>query len=313
MFRLLFSILLSFYLCLQISAPVNAEEGGAGHYVPGSAATLVDVAPSQSGWVIQPLFLNYEAEFDGTRTISSGGLVSTGLGVSATSVTIGAVYSLENKVMGATYSAGLYLPWLWLDVTGTVENFSRFDSVSGLSDIAIIPAVLVWKTGSWQYDIAFPIYAPTGDYEVGQLANLGLNYWTFDPTFGIVYNNPKTGFNAALHSGVTFNTENSDTDYDSGSVLHAEVSVQQLLPTKIGVLGFGVNAFLYEQISDDSGAGAVNGGFRGRSLGIGPVLDYILPTEENGTFVFELKWLPELDTDNRVEGDYIWFKAAWQF
>jgi len=292
---------------------VSAEEGGAGHYVPGSAATLVDVAPSQAGWVIQPLFLNYNAEFDGSRTISTGGLVSTGLDVSATSVTIGAVYSLESKVMGATYSAGLYVPLLWMDVKGTVENLSRSDSVSGLSDIAIIPAVLVWKTGSWQYDIAFPIYAPTGDYEVGQLANLGLNYWTFDPTFGIVYNNPKTGFNAALHSGITFNTENSDTDYDSGSVLHAEISVQQLLPTEVGIFGFGLNAFLYEQITDDSGAGAVNGGFQGRSLGIGPVLDYILPTEKNGTFVFELKWLPELDTKNRVEGDYIWFKAAWQF
>jgi len=313
MFKLLFSILLSFYLCFQISIPVSAEEGGAGHYVPGSAATLVDVAPSQPGWVIQPLFLYYDAEFDGTKTISSGGLLSTGLDVSATSFTIGAVYSSETKVMGATYSAGLYIPFLWLDVTGTVENFSRSDSVSGLSDIAIIPAVLVWKTGSWQYDIALPIYAPTGDYEAGQLANLGLNYWTFDPTFGIVYNNPKTGFNAALHAGVTFNTENSDTDYDSGSVLHAEVSVQQLLPTKVGIFGFGVNVFLYEQITDDSGAGAVNGGFQGRSLGVGPVLDYIVPTEKNGTFVFELKWLPELDTENRVEGDYIWFKAAWQF
>ena len=313
MLRLLVSILLSFYLCIQISTPVSAEEGGTGHYVPGSAATLIDVAPSQAGWIIQPLFLNYEAEFDGTKTISSGGLLSTGLDVSATSVTVGAVYSFENKIMGATYSTGLYLPLLWLDVEGTVENFSRSDSVSGLSDIAIIPAVLVWKTSSWQYDVAFPIYAPTGDYEAGQLANLGLNYWTFDPTFGIVYNNAKTGLNASLHAGVTFNTENSDIDYDSGSVLHTEVSVQQLLPSKIGVFGLGMNVFLYEQISNDSGAGAVNGGFQGRSLGMGPVLDYIISTENNGTFVFELKWLPELDTDNRVEGDYIWFKAACQF
>jgi len=313
MFKLLFSIVLSFYLCFQFSTQASAEEGGAGHYVPGSAATLIDVAPSQEGWVIQPLFLYYDAEFDGSKTIPTGGLVSTGLDVSATSVTLGGVYSFKNKVMGATYSAGLYVPLLWLDVTGTVENYSKSDSVGGLSDIALVPAVLVWKSGSWQYDVAFPIYAPTGDYEVGQLANLGLNYWTFDPTFGIVYNNAKTGFNAGLHGGVTVNTENSDTNYDSGSVVHAEVSAQQLLPTKIGVFGIGVNAFMYEQITDDSGTGATNGGFQGRSLGVGPVLDYIIPTENNGTFVFELKWLPELDTKNRVEGDYIWFKAAWQF
>jgi len=313
MFRLLFSILLSFYLSLQILAPVGAEEGGTGHYVPGGAATLIDAAPSQAGWVIQPLFLYYDAEFDGSRTIPSGGLISTGLDVSSTSFTIGTIYSFETKVMGATYSAGLYLPFVWLDVTGNVGNFIRTDSVSGLSDITINPAMLAWKNDSWQYEIVLSVYAPTGDYEVDQLANLGLNYWTFDPTFGIVYSNLKSGLNAALHTGVTFNTENSDTDYDSGSVLHAEVSVQQLLPTKIGIFGFGVNAFLYEQITDDSGAGAVNGGFQGRSLGVGPVIDYILSTKKNGTFVFDLAWLPELDTKNRIEGNYIWFKAAWDF
>jgi len=313
MFRVLFSILLSLYLCFQFSAPVNAEEGGTGHYVPGSAATMIDVAPTQPGWIIQPLFLQYTADFDGSRTFPSAGLQSTGLDVSATSVTIGAVYSFENKVFGATYSAGLYVPFLWLDITGTVGGYSRSDSVSGLSDIAIIPAVLAWKTDNWQYDIAFPIYAPTGDYDLGQLANLGLNYWTFDPTVGAVYNNAKTGFNAAIHSGITFNTENEDTNYDSGSVWHTEVSVQQLLPLKAGFLGLGVNAFWYEQISDDSGSGALNGGFQGRSVGVGPVIDYILPTPDNGTFVFEFKWLPELETVNRVEGDYFWVKAAWQF
>ena len=313
MFKSFFVFLFLVVLSLQLPFSSNAEEGGTGHYLPGSAATLVDVAPSQSGWVIQPLYLYYDAEFDGTKTVPVGGLVSTGLDVRVDAITIGGVYSAETKVFGATYSAGVYVPFVWMDVTGTVENFSQNDRESGLSDVAIIPAVLVWKTGSWQYDVAFPIYAPTGDYEAGQLANLGLNYWTFDPTFGLVYGNTETGLNASLHAGITFNTENNDTDYDSGSVLHAEVSIQQLIPSKVGIFGFGLNAFLYEQISDDSGNGATNGSFRSHSIGIGPVLDYIVPTETNGTFVFELKWLPELDTHNKVEGDFIWAKAGWQF
>ena len=313
MFKSFFVFLFLVVLSFQLPVSGSAEEGGAGHYLPGAAATLVDVAPSQSGWVIQPQYLYYDAEFDGTKTVPVGGLVSTGLDVRVDSVTIGGVYSAETKIFGATYSAGVYVPFVWIDVTGTVENFSKNDRESGLSDVAIIPAVLVWKTGSWQYDVAFPIYAPTGDYDAGQLANLGLNYWTFDPTFGLVYGNAETGLNAALHAGITFNTENSDTDYDSGSVLHAEVSIQQLIPSKVGVFGLGLNAFLYEQISDDSGSGATNGAFRSHSIGIGPVLDYIVPTETNGTFVFELKWLPELDTNNKVEGDFVWFKAGWQF
>jgi len=45
-------------------------------------------------------------------------------------------------------------------------------------------------------------------------------------------------------------------------------------------------------------------------LGLG--LPQSLPTE-TGALVFEAKWLPELDTKNRLEGDYFWFKVAWQF
>jgi hypothetical protein len=199
-----------------------------------------------------------------------------------------------------------------MEVTGTLGGFSRTDKVEGLGDIVIIPAMLAWKSGSWQFGAMLPIYAPTGDYEVGRLANEGLNYWTFDPTVGASFSSEKTGFNFGLHAGVTFNTENEATNYRSGSVLHAEISAQQLLPVGPGLFGFGLNGFLYEQISGDSGSGATGGDFKGRSVGVGPVLDYILPTE-TGALVFEAKWLPELDTKNRLEGDYFWFKVAWQF
>ena len=312
MFKSCFVLLFLLALSLQNPISASAEEGGSGHYVPGSAATLVDLAPSQPGWVIQPLYLYYDADYDGNRSIPVGGRISTGLDVTVNSFILGGVYSFASKVFGATYSAGIYLPFVWMDVTGTINGFTRTDTVGGLSDISVIPAILAWKSGFWQYDISFPIYAPTGEYEVGQLANLGLNYWTFDPTVGISYGNSETGLNAALHAGMTFNTENNDTNYDSGSVFHAEVSVQQLIPSKIGIFGVGLNAFLYEQVTDDSGSGAMIGAFQGHSIGIGPVLDYMIPTENNGTFILEARWLPELNTENRVKGDYYWIKAVWQ-
>jgi len=129
---------------------------------------------------------------------------------------------------------------------------------------------------------------------------------------GAAYGNPDTGFNFAVYGGMTFNTENSATNYDSGSVVHLESSVQQLLPLGSGFFGIGLNAFIYQQVTGDSGEGAKLGDFKGRSLGIGPALTYILPTN-SGTGVLELRWLPELDTDKRLEGDWVWLKAVWQF
>jgi hypothetical protein len=39
---------------------------------------------------------------------------------------------------------------------------------------------------------------------------------------------------------------------------------------------------------------------------------YVLPLEGN-TMVVEARWLPELDTRRRLEGDYFWLKAVYQF
>ena len=55
------------------------------------------------------------------------------------------------------------------------------------------------------------------------------------------------------------------------------------------------------------------GDFKGRSIGIGPVIDYLLPFKDSSLLVLEFRWLPELDTKNRPEGDYYWLKIAYKF
>jgi len=47
--------------------------------------------------------------------------------------------------------------------------------------------MMAWKLDCWQLNAILGVYAPTGEYETGRLANLGLNHWTFDPTFGAAY------------------------------------------------------------------------------------------------------------------------------
>ena len=205
---------------------------------------------------------------------------------------------------------------MWMDVNANVVSGGttglRSDSADGIGDITLIPAMMAWKFDSWQFSAMLPIYAPTGAYDVGSLANVGRNYWTFDPTFQISYNNAKNGFNAAIFTGITLNTENNDTNYQSGSAFHLDASVQQLLPVGPGFLSVGFNAFYYDQFEGDSGPGAKLGDFNGRDIGIGPALGYILPIGEN-TLAAEVRWLPELDTKNRLEGDFFWLKLVYQF
>jgi hypothetical protein len=300
-----------------IWSPVSiAAEGGTTHYLPGGTATLIDLAPTKPGWVVEPIYLHYSGEASASRTIPVAGMLALGLDAESDAVLLGGLYTFDQTLLGARYSAGAYLPYVSISATATVDTplgaVRRRDSTSGIGDMTLIPAMLAWKSGFWQLNALLPVYAPTGEYESGRLANPGLNYWTFDPTLGASYNNDKIGFNAALHGGVSFNTENGDTDYRSGSLVHLEASVQQLLPVGPGFLGVGAEAFYLEQITADSGSGARLGELEGRTAGIGPVLSYILPRGKE-TLVAELRWLPELDVSRRLEGDYVWFKLVYQF
>jgi len=295
----------------------NAEEGGAGHYTPGGAATLIDLMPTEPGFILEPVYLKYNGDAKASKTFPIAGTITANLDAKVDSFILGAFYTSNTTVLGAHYTAGVYVPYIWMEVTATLStDFSRpirrKDKDNGFSDITLIPVGLAWKNGDWQFSGLLPIYAPTGSFEVGRLANAGLNYWTFDPMVQLSYNSEKSGFNAALITGMTINTKNDDTDYKSGSVLHAEVSLQQFLPLGSGFIGLGGNAFLYEQVSGDSGSGAVLGDFKGRSLGIGPVLDYLLPIDSS-MLVAEFRWLPELDTKNRLKGDFFWLKIAYKF
>jgi hypothetical protein len=313
-FRIFAALVLTLFFVL--SAKLVAEEGGAGHYMPGAAGTLIDTPPTKAGWVIEPIYLHYSGETSLSAAFPRAGLVTAGLEATSDAYMLGALYTFEPLVLGAHYTVGTFLPVVSMEVTGSLDTalgrVSRTDSVTGLGDISFIPAMLAWKSGSWQFDSMLTVYAPTGDYKVGRLANTGFNYWTFDPTIGVNYNNEKTGFNFALHTGITLNTENGDTDYQSGSVLHTEASITQLLPLGKGFLGIGANAFLYEQVTGDSGAGATLGGFESSSVGVGPALSYILPIGKN-TLVAEVKWIPERNTEKRLEGDAIWVKLVYQF
>jgi hypothetical protein len=115
-----------------------------------------------------------------------------------------------------------------------------------------------------------------------------------------------------LHAGYAMNTENSATQYQSGSLLHVEGVIQQFLPVGSGFLTLGAEGFYFVQITGDSGTGATLGDFKGMAAGVGPVLGYIQPLGTQ-SLVVELKWLTEVDTKKRLEGDYLWLKMVYKF
>jgi hypothetical protein len=303
-------------LCaLTVASPLAiAGEGGTSHILPGANATLMDLPPTAPGLFFKPMFLNYRG--DASKRVPTAAGVVANMNVDASTFVFGGGYGFEQTVLGgAHYAAAAFLPYTSLDISADSEALGglRVNSkVSGFGDLTLVPVMLAWKSGDWQYDFLMPVYAPTGSYQLGRLGNPGLNYWTVDPIVGTAYSNAKSGLNAAVHLGYAMNTENADTDYRSGNVLHLDASVQQILPLGSGFANIGAEAWYFEQVTCDSGAGASLGCFKGRTAGIGPVLGYIQPIGQQ-KLIFEFKWLAELDTKNRLNGDYLWLKMVYKF
>jgi hypothetical protein len=191
---------------------------------------------------------------------------------------------------------------------------SRSDRENGIGDMQIYPFMLGWTNlvTDLKLDVRLGIYAPTGDYEAGTLANTGKNYWTFEPGIMASWLSSKYGTEVTLYTAMDFNTKNDDTDYESGTSFHADLTVAQHLPFLGGFIGVGANGFYYDQIEGDSGSGAVLGDFESLTWGVGPVISYVRQVGKTQV-IAEVKWLPELDVDKRLEGDYIWFKVVCLF
>ena len=306
-----------------IATTAFAEEGGSGHYLPGSMSSFADSVPPAEAFVARLNLLSYEGSYDRGQPLPFAGLRAVGL--EADTFAAGLTLLWRPPVdLGEKWSFAVSatVPYVWLDVSGSVAatlpngtpvTLRRTDSVDGFGDIVIMPLMLNYNVNP-DFNVNFRVggYAPTGSYETGRLANTGKNFWTIEPTLGLMYFGKKNGIEASLFIGYDWNEENDATQYKSGEQFHLDGTIAQHFPLGKGFAGAGVNAYYYDQVTGDSGAGATFGDFEGHTAGYGPVLSYAAKAG-SADMIAELKWLHEADTQKRLAGDYVWFKLLFKF
>ena len=300
-----------------------AEEGGSGHYLPGSIASFIDGVPQTETFLTRLNVIRYTGSISAQKPLPIAGL--TALGVDASSWGYGLTVLWRPPLdLGErwSYAMSATVPYLTMDVsanvTGTLPNGqgatgARSSNLDGLGDIVLMPLMLNYNVNP-DFNLNFRIgaYAPTGDYQVGRLANTGKHFWTIEPIFGLMYFGQKNGIEASVFIGADFNTENSDTNYKSGTQFHVDGTLAQHFPLAGGLAGVGLSAYYYQQTSGDSGSGATLGDFKGMTTGLGPVVSYVRKVGGHDTIV-ELKWLHETATENRLQGNIVWLKAVFKF
>ena len=303
-FILLLLLLSVFSLSVLTSANVYATEGGGNAY-PLGAEDFMSGAVPPPGYYFINYFLYYSADRLNNK---DGHNVDNDFDLDVVANTFRFIYITKQKIFGGFWGVHMFVPIVYQDVS----LFGTSDDKAGLGDIIVDPFILSWHFKNWHLATGVDIYMPTGSYDKKDLANIGRNYWTFEPIFAFTYLSDG-GFEVSSKFMYDINTENNDKDYKSGQEFHFDYAVGY----KVSNWNLGVAGYYYKQITNDE----INGekvpsvaplgfdeGFKGQTFAVGPAVKY-----NYKNMSFTLKYLWETAVEHRPEGSDLWFKFAYAF
>lgn len=212
------------------------------------------------------------------------------------------LWVLPEKLLGGHLGLGVSLVSGWKDITADASigpfGVNLQDDRGAFGD-PVLSAMLGWHQGNWHTNVYTMINTPIGQWERGDLANIGFNRWAIDTGGAVTYLDQANGHELSAAIGFTYNFENPDTDYKSGTEFHIEAALVQHLSKELAV---GVVGYYYDQISGDSGAGARLGDFEGRVAAVGPMISYTFMCGQIPVTT-SLRYFKEFAAENRLEGD----------
>jgi hypothetical protein len=283
----------------------QAAEGGLGFYLLGSKTSLAGFVPPPGTYVA-----DYNYFYTGSTDINFniGGVnVDGGVDADAYIKLLTGLWSAPEKVLGGNAALSVSVPIGWksisagatLDLLGNQIDLNFEDDGTHVGD-PVLGASLGWHEGNWHWSIGTLINVPVGYWEKGDVTNIGFNRWAADLTGAVTYLDMKTGVELSAAAGFTFNGENDETDYKTGTEFHLEGAAMQHFSKTFAL---GLQGYLYQQVTGDSGAGTrFVGDFEGRVIAIGPAIDFSFTLGETHVSG-NLKYLHEFDVENRLEGD----------
>jgi hypothetical protein len=232
------------------------------------------------------------------------------------------LWVLPNKVLGGNLALGALVPIGWQDISVDINaltsltlangrTFQRGDRASLSDEIfdfgdPVALAMLGWHRGNWHWKVAGLLNVPIGAYDKNSAANMGFNRWALDTNAAETWLNAQKGREASVLTGFTFNGENPDTNYETGTEFHVEFALMQHLSKAFAI---GLAGFHYQQVTGDSGAGATLGSFKGRTTALGPNINFNFQWGQTPVST-SLRWLHEFDVENRLKGNAAFFTAT---
>jgi hypothetical protein len=290
--------------CLQLpGGSAEAAESGKGFYLLGSRSQFAGVLPGPGGFYQNDVYL-YSGDAGATVQLPLGGLFATD--VSADVILELPTGTYLGPALGGLAGVAVTVPmgWQGIDAAATLMTPDDIEIGANVSQEdfqigdPVVQAIIGWNEGNWHWNIATAVNVPIGEWQQGRLVNLGFNRWAVDVTGSATYLDQMRGHELSGAIGFTFNGDNLDRDYKTGTEMHIEWSASQLTPSGFS---FGVAGYHYQQISGDSGSDAQLGAFKGRVTAIGPQFGLTVPMADR-VLTAKFRGYYEFNVENRLEG-----------
>jgi hypothetical protein len=288
-----------------VAAPATdarADQDGVPFWFSGSYASLAAV-PANPGWslIAEPYY--YSGSAGQSKTFQNGNTLVAGVKVEEPLLLLQPGYATDSKILGGQPYLGLGWgfgnSYTSVDVTlsPSVLDGGRSDSLAAGTDLFPV-ASLAWTQGNDNWMIYLTGDIPTGAYQANRLSNLGIGHGAIDAGGGYTYLNNTTGLEFSGVAGITYNLENTHTNYKNGVDSHLDWALSQFLSAswELGVVGY-----VYYQLSGDSGSGDRVGAFKSRIASVGPEAGYVFKFNGQAAY-FNLRGYWEFWAQNRVEG-----------
>jgi hypothetical protein len=306
--KLLSSIFGAAFLAFSAGSALAAE-GASSFYLLGQRSQGAAVLPPEGLFFSVPNYL-YSGDVGNSEDLPFGGSLAFGIDADLFLTLPTAIWVTPVDVLGGdlALTGTFVLGNADLDASSTLAipgvgegTASDSDERWAVGDPAF-GAMVGWQVEKVNYLLSTSVNVPVGDYDAGRLSNISLNRWAWDLTGAATWLDPKSGIELSGVAGITFNGENDDTEYETGTEFHFEAAaVYHFSPT----FSVGVNGYHYQQLTGDSGAGATLGDFKGRVTGLGPMM--------SATFMLgpipvaaSLQYFSEFNVKNRLEGHAGW-------
>ncbi len=239
-------------------------------------------------------YVRIDAEADATLNVAAAATVTTG-GITVTPPRRG---SFEIGGISKSVSA-----------SASIQRSAEIeDNKYGFGDMLVQPVWLQWSDyKNYSAGTTYSFYAPTGAYDEGDIANVGLGFWTHQwQIYGYYYLlNGATAF----HYRTTYELHSYkyDKDVRPGQNMTIEYGLSQYLHERFAV---GVLGYHQWQISDDSGRSAVNKDVHDRLNGIGGEINF-WPVK--GKLLVAVRCSAEYGNVDRFQGILGAINITWAF